>query len=69
MKLNLIQDPARLSWGEGLVQTRPIMRVQVILDQADLLGLRVMPIHQIPDTFSIVTPGAACGHLHVTPAS
>ena len=31
LKLNLIQDPTRLSWGEGLVQTRPIMRVQVIL--------------------------------------
>lgn len=68
MKFNLIQDPARLGWGEGLVQARPVMRVQVILDQADLLGLGVMPVHQIPDAFSLVTPSAACGHLDVPPA-
>ena len=67
MKLNLIQDPAGLGWGEGFVQTRPVMGIQVILDQANLLGLGVIPVHQIPDTFSIVTPSAACGYFHVTP--
>jgi hypothetical protein len=68
MKLNLIQDPAGLSRGEGFVQTRPVVSVEVILDQANLLGLGIIPIHQIPDTFRIVTPSAACGHFHVTPS-
>jgi len=67
MKLNLIQDPTGLGGGEGFVQTRPVMGVQVILDQANLLGLGIIPIHQIPDTFSIVTPRAAGGHFYVTP--
>ena len=67
MKFKLIQDPACLGWGESLVEARPVMRVQVILDQANLLGLGIIPIHQIPDTFSIVTPRAAGGHFYVTP--
>jgi hypothetical protein len=68
LKCKLLPDPAGLGGGEGLVPARPSLRVQVIWDSADLLGLGVRPIHQLPAAFSIVTPRAACGHRDVPPA-
>jgi len=67
MKLNLIQDPTGLGRGEGFIQTRSIMSVQVILNQANLLSLGIIVLHQIPNAFRIVTPRAAGAHFHVTP--
>lgn len=67
MKLNLIQDPTGFTRREGFIQTRAIMSVQVILDQANELSLGIIMIYQIPNTFRIVTPRAAGAHFHVTP--
>src|SRR5919108_5986790 len=67
MKFDLIQEPTRFFRSKRLVEARAVMRVQVVLHQANPLGLGAMPVHQLPDTFGIVSPRTAFCHLHMTP--
>src|SRR6201987_4042108 len=68
MEINLVQDPTSLCRRECLVQARPVMRVQVILHQSNLLRLGVMHVDQLPNTLGIIASGTAFAHLDVTPA-
>ena len=68
MELDPVQDPTRLLRRERLVEARPVVRIQIVLDQQDPLGPRVVHFHEVPDAAGVVPPGATFGHLDVTPA-
>jgi hypothetical protein len=53
MELDPVQEPTRLLGGECLLQARPVVRVQVVLHQADPRRPRVVPIHQVADTTGV----------------
>lgn len=43
------------------------MRIQVVHDQYDAFGLRIVFVLQSPDTFGPVQRGMAIGHVHAAP--
>src|SRR5215468_2921305 len=67
MQFDLIQEPTCLFRRERLVEARAVMGVQVVLNQADSLGLGVINVHQLPDAFGIVPPSTVFRHLNMTP--
>src|SRR5262249_23283154 len=67
MKFDLIQYSPCLFRSKRLVEARAVMRVQVVLHQANPLSLGAMPVHQLPDAFGIVPPRTAFRHLDMTP--
>src|SRR5262245_9579685 len=68
MPLDLVQQPPGVLRLECLVQTRPVMGIEVVLHQPDLPGPWVMHFHQLPNAPGIVLAGPSVAHLDVTPA-
>src|ERR1700736_2032963 len=68
MELHSSQDPSCLGWLKGFVESSRGMRVQVILHDAHIVGLRVDTIDQPADAVGVVDLGATLGHLHMAPA-
>src|SRR5208283_4246777 len=68
VNLQPIQQPSRLAGRERLIQTDTAVRVQVIHHQTDLLGLRIVDVHQLLDAFGPIAAGAPLRHPHVPPA-
>src|SRR5262245_40311273 len=68
MPLDLVENPPRSLRGEGLVQAGPVVRVQVVLNQSDLLDLGVMHLDQLAQALGIVAPRASRAHPDVSPA-
>src|SRR5262249_14761007 len=69
MPLDLVQQPTGNVRPERLVQTRSVVRVQVVLHQPDFLGAWVKHVHQLAHALRIVSPRAALAHLDVPPAA
>src|SRR6516164_8697166 len=67
VELDLVQQPPGLRRRERLIQAGPVVGVQVVLHQADLLRPGVMHVHQIPDTAGVVPPRAAFAHPDMPP--
>jgi hypothetical protein len=68
MELELLQNPPSFLGRECLIQARAVVRVQVVLDQPDLLGTGIMDVHQLPHACGIVPSGTLFRHLAMTPA-
>src|SRR5262245_54939254 len=68
MELELIQNPPSFRGRECLIQARSVVRVQVVLDQPDLLGTGIIDVYQLPHACGIVPSGAPFRHLDMTPA-
>jgi hypothetical protein len=68
MELHPLQDASRLCRREGFLQGRRRVRVQIILHDADAVGLRIDLIHQPANAVGIVELGAVLCHLDMVPA-
>src|SRR2546425_12096629 len=68
MELEALQNAASFGRRKRLVERRRRMCIQVILHQANVLGLRIDLIHQPAHDFRIVLHGALRSHLYVPPA-
>lgn len=68
MPLYPLRQAPGLGGGERLVETGRAVRVEVVQDQHDLLGLGELLVHQRHDDLSEVLAGAAVGHFDVPPA-
>src|SRR5262245_55183409 len=67
--LDPVQQPPRLRGREGFVQAGPVVRVQIVLHQADLLRLGVMHVHQLPHAQGIVLARPPRAHPDMPPAA
>ena len=67
MPLDLVQQATGKLGRERLVQAGPIMGVEVVLHQADLFGLWIVHLYQLPHAVGIVLSGASLAHPDVPP--
>ena len=63
MPLDLVQQPTSQLRRERLIQAGPIVRVQVVLHQQDLLGTWLMYLDHLPQAVGIVLAGTMFTHL------
>jgi hypothetical protein len=68
MKLYPLQNPSGLGWLKGFIERSSRMRVQIILDDANVVRLRIDGIDQPLDAVGVVELGAMLGHFDVAPA-
>src|SRR5262245_7718624 len=69
MKLDRVQQAAGLGGRKRLIQAGPVVGIQVVLHQPDLLGLGVIPVHQLLHAPRIVLAGAPLTDPDMTPAA
>ena len=67
--LEAVDQAARLSGGEGLVERRLGVDVQVVLQQRDALGLREVGVGDVPQDVRIVDGRVAVSDFDVSPTS
>ena len=68
VELHPLQKPPGLCWCVSFIQGRGRMRIQGILHDANVFGVRIDRIDQPLDAVGVVDLGAVLGHLHMTPA-
>lgn len=68
MKLEASQDALRFLRSERLTQAVGPVRVQLITNQRDLLGIRKMGISQVTQTIGEINFRATRCYLHTPPA-
>ena len=68
MELHALQNAPSLGWLEGFIQGSSSMRVQVILHDAHVFGVRIDRIDQPLDALRVVELGTALRHLDMAPA-
>src|SRR5579859_7349765 len=68
VELELARDAARFDGGEGLVEGRQAMRVEIVEDHTDGGGLRKVAIDQVPHTVGKVLGCAPVGDVYMPPA-
>ena len=68
MNLDAPQDTPCFRRWEDFIESSREMRIQIILDDANILCLRVDVVKQPTDLLGIVALGAPLGHFHMTPA-
>src|SRR5579871_505341 len=66
---NLVQYPAGLRGRGRFVQAGPVVGVQVVRHQPNLLGLGVMHVHQLPHAPGVIPPRPPRAHPDVPPAA
>jgi hypothetical protein len=69
MELDPLQDAPGLGWLERFIEGRSGMRVQVILHDAHVFGMRIDRIDQPLNAVGVVALGAMVGHFDMAPAS
>jgi hypothetical protein len=62
MDLKALREPTRLSDRKDLVEGSERMRIEVIHDQDDLFGIRIVQIRQLADEQSPLLRGPLSGH-------
>jgi hypothetical protein len=67
MELQPLQNAARFRRRKRFVEGGRGVGIQIILDQANVLSLRIDFIHQPAHDFGVVKHGALRGHLDVPP--
>jgi hypothetical protein len=68
MELHPLQNAARFRRRKGFVEGGRRVRVQVVLDEPDIFGVRIDLIHQPAHDFGVVLHGTLLGHLDMPPA-
>src|SRR5262245_5776543 len=68
VELDLVQQPPGLRRRERLIEAGPVVRVEVVLHQPDLLGPGVVGLDQLPHALGIVPPRTPLGDTDVPPA-
>jgi len=68
MELDPLQDAPRLGGRVGFIQGSGRMRVQIVLDDANVVRVRIDFIDQPLDAMGIVEFGAMRRHFHMTPS-
>ena len=67
MKLDAAQETPSFFWGEGFLEGRRGMSIEMILRDAKLFGFGMGTIDQPPHTLSIIELGAPLRHFHMAP--
>src|SRR5271169_172905 len=62
-----LDEPARLSGGEGFVERGGLVGVEIVLHQQDLRRVGKMHVRQIPEHMGIIDGGVVVGHFHMPP--
>src|SRR5258708_26224971 len=65
MEFQLLHQASGLGWLKHLVESRQGMGVQVIHDQHELVGSRIVDIHQLANEEREIPFGALLGHLQI----
>src|SRR5215213_9559390 len=65
--LQPVSQALGLGWREGLVERGGRVRVEVVHDQHDLLGVGIVDVDQLLDAVGEVDPGALRAHSHLPP--
>jgi hypothetical protein len=67
MDLQPVGDTLGLWWGERFVERGFGVRVQIVHDQNDLLGIREVQVHQVAHHIGPIHGRASLCHFHVPP--
>jgi hypothetical protein len=65
MELQPVQDAAGLLWREGLVERACRVGVEVVLHQADTLGVGIALLDEIAQALGVVLLGAVLRYRHM----
>ena len=68
VELQALENAARFRRWEGFVERGRRVGVQVILDEPNVLGVRINLIHEPAHHLGVILHGALLGHFHVPPA-
>ena len=69
VKLQAVSNAQGLFWGEGIVEARRPVSVQVVEHDANAFGLGIVHIHQLPHLGGKVQPRALGSNADLPPAS
>lgn len=67
MKLQALQNATSFTWGKCLIQGSRCMGMEVVLHQANVLGVWIHLINQPAHDFGVVPHGTVLSHLNVPP--